>query len=115
MRKGSISPLGGLGVGVVWSFVGDAHVIDQRDQMERPWIGARPPSFYLRGVRSRPRITWNPGEVYSAALGFLPDALSAMTGLDLISFSGRAVPAEEALPQPMLGACRNFFEALPRC
>jgi AraC-like DNA-binding protein len=37
-----------------------------------------------------------------------------MTGLDLSSFAGRAVPAEEALPQPMLAVCRNFFGAVPR-
>jgi hypothetical protein len=35
-------------------------------------------------------------------MSFYPDALSAMTGLDLSSFTGRVVLAEEALPQPML-------------
>jgi AraC-like DNA-binding protein len=37
-----------------------------------------------------------------------------MTGLDLSAFTERAVPAEEALPQPMLEASRNFFDTVPR-
>jgi len=83
--------------------------------MERPWTGARlPTSLFLALPRTHPVITWNPGEVYSIIIGFYPDALSAMTGIDLSSFAGRGVPAEEALSQPMVEACRNFFDAVPR-
>jgi AraC-like DNA-binding protein len=100
---------------VSWMFAGDGHLIDQPDQVERPWTGARAPSrFFFYGAQLRPFITWNPAEVYVISLGFYPDAFSAMTGLDLSLFTGSAVPAEEALPQPMLEACRNFFDSVPR-
>jgi AraC-like DNA-binding protein len=97
---------------VSWRFAGDTHVIDQPGQMERPWTGARVPSFAFAGARLGPNITWNPGEVYAVVVAFSPDALSAMTRLDLSSFSGRVVPAEEALPQPMLEIFCNFFDSV---
>jgi AraC-like DNA-binding protein len=93
--------------------VGDSHLLDQQDQMERPWTAARHHSFFFVGPALRPVITWNPGEVYRIAIGFYPGAFSAMTGLDLSAFTGRTVPAEEALPQPMLEAFRNFFDRVP--
>jgi AraC-like DNA-binding protein len=97
---------------VGWRFAGDTHVIDQPGQMERPWTGARAPNFAFAGARLGPTITWNPGEVYGVNISFYPDALSAMTRLDLSSFSGRIVPGEEALPQPMLEIFCNFFDSV---
>ena len=37
-----------------------------------------------------------------------------MTELDLSPFTGRMVPAEEVLPQPILEPCRNVFDAVRR-
>jgi AraC-like DNA-binding protein len=99
---------------VTWVFAGDWHLIDRPDQMERPWIGARVPALAFSGAQLRPLISWNPGETYAIVVGFYPDAFSAMTGLDLSPFTGRMVPAEEALPQPILEPCRNFLDAVPR-
>jgi AraC-like DNA-binding protein len=45
-------------------------------------------------------------------IAFYPDAFSAMTGLDLSPFTGRTVPAEEVLPQPILELCRTCFDAV---
>lgn len=93
--------------------VGESLSIDQPGQMERPWTGTRQPRFYFAGARLEPRIVWNPGDVYFIHIAFFPDALAAMTGLDLSVFTGRMACAEEALPQPMLGICRTFFDAVP--
>ena len=98
---------------VICTFAGGSHVV-QPDQMEQPWTGARVPHFAFDGARVLPSILWNPGEVYYIGIGFVPDGLSAMTGIDLSSFTGRGALAEEALPQPMLEAFRNFFDAVPR-
>lgn len=96
-------------------FAGDSHTIDHPDQMDRPWTGPRSPScFTFVGAQPGPIVTWNPGEVYGVLIGFYPYALAAMTGLGLSSFAGRVVPAEEALPQPLLAVCRNFFDSVPR-
>jgi AraC-like DNA-binding protein len=99
---------------VAWVFAGDCHLIDRRDQMERPWTGARLHPLAFFGPQLGPLISWNPGETYGITIVFYPDAFSAMTGLDLGPFAGRMVPAEEVLPQPILGPCRNFFDAVRR-
>jgi hypothetical protein len=99
---------------MTWVFAGDWHLIDQPDQMERPWMGARVPALAFSGAQLRPLISWNPGETYAIVVVFYPDAFSAMTGLDLSPFTGRMVPAEEALPQPILEPCRDFSDAVPR-
>lgn len=94
--------------------VGHSHLVARPDHMERPWAGPRLPGFSFRGAQLAPTVLWSPGEVYRIGIGFFPDALAAMTGLDLSSFTGRTLPAAEALPQPLLGICRNFFDAVPR-
>jgi hypothetical protein len=38
---------------VAWTFAGDWHVIDQPDQMERPWTGAWCPNFAFTGATAR--------------------------------------------------------------
>jgi AraC-like DNA-binding protein len=82
--------------------------------MERPWTGTRLSRFGFIGAQLGPRFSWNPGETYCVWIEFYPSALYAMSGLDLSSFTGRFVPAEDALAQPMLEVCRNFFDAVSR-
>jgi AraC-like DNA-binding protein len=97
-----------------WVLAGEFHVIDQPERMERPWTGPKLPSMAFSGAQLRPLITWNPGETHAVVITFYPDAFSAMTGLDLSSFTGRVVPADEALPQSILAPCRDFFDAASR-
>jgi hypothetical protein len=99
---------------VTWVFAGDGHLIDEPDEMERPWTGARMPSLAFFGPQLGPLISWNPGETYVITIAFYPDAFSAMTGLNLSPFTGRMVSAEEVLPRPMLEVCRNFFDDVRR-
>jgi AraC-like DNA-binding protein len=99
---------------VAWLFAGDCHLIDGPDQMERPWTGATLPRLAFFGPQLGPLASWNPGETYAMTIAFYPDALSAMTGLDLSPFAGRMVPAEEVLPQPLLKPCRDLFDAINR-
>jgi AraC-like DNA-binding protein len=95
-------------------FAGDWLLIDRPDQMDHPWSGARLPSLAFAGAQLRPPISWNPGETYAITIAFYPDALSAMTGLDLSPFTGRFVPAEEVLPKSILEPCRVSFDAILR-
>jgi AraC-like DNA-binding protein len=99
---------------VAWVFAGDCHLIDQPDQMQRPWTGARLPDLAFFGPQLGPLVSWNPGKTYAITIVFYPDAFSAMTGLDLSPFTGRMVPAEEVLPQPILAPCRSLFDTVRR-
>ena len=99
---------------VIWRIAGDTHLIDQPDQMTQPWTGAKLPSFYFFGAQHRPTISWNPGEYCYIGIAFVPDMLSAMTGLDLSAFTGRVVAPEQALTPSILEAFRNFFDSVRR-
>lgn len=99
---------------VTWTFAGDCHWIDRPGQIENPWTGAKLPGLAFCGAQPGPIVSWNPGETYSIATAFYPDAFSAMTGLDLSPFTGRMVSAEGVLPQPILQLCQKFYAAVRR-
>jgi AraC-like DNA-binding protein len=99
---------------VIWVFAGDWLLIDQSEQMERPWTGARLPGVAFFGAQLGPLVSWNPGETYAITVAFYPDAFAAMTGLDLSPFTGRMAPAEEVLPRSILDPCRDFFDDVRR-
>ena len=99
---------------VMWVFAGDWHLIDQPEQMERPWTGTRFPRLACFGPQLGPLVSWNPGETYAITIAFYPDAFSAMTGTDLSQFKERMASAEEVLPPSMLELCRDFFDVVQR-
>lgn len=99
---------------ITCTFAGDCHWIDQADQIEHPWRGAKLPSLAFFGAQLGPVVSWNPGETYSLATVFYPDAFSAMTGLDMSPFTGRMVSAEDVLPRPILQLLQNLFDAVER-
>jgi AraC-like DNA-binding protein len=99
---------------VAWTLAGDCHLVDQPDQMQQPWTGPRLPDLAFLGPQLGPLITWNPGEARGITITFYPDALSAMTGLDLSPFARRMGRAEDILPQPILQPCREFFDDVTR-
>lgn len=96
------------------TLAGDCHWIDQADQIEHPWTGAKLASVAFCGPQLGPVVSWNPGETCSIATAFYPDAFSAMTGLDLSPFTGRMVSAEDVLPQPILRLCHEIFTSVAR-
>lgn len=99
---------------VTWTFAGECHWINQPDQIKHPWTGAKLPRLAFCGAQLGPVVSWNPGETCSIATAFYPDAFSAMTGLDLGPFTGRMVPAEDVLPQPVLQRCDDLFASVER-
>jgi hypothetical protein len=54
--------------------------------------------FFLRRGTARAEHHLEPRRGLPFGISFYPDALSAMTKLDLSSFSGRVVPAEDPCP-----------------
>jgi AraC-like DNA-binding protein len=97
-----------------WTFAGDGYLIDRPEQMQRPWIAATMPRLAFSGTWPRPVVSWNSGESHLMTVAFYPDAFVAMTGLDLSPFTGRMVPADEALPRSILDPSHALFDAVER-
>jgi AraC-like DNA-binding protein len=99
---------------VMWKLAGDWHLIEQPDQMERPWTGTGFPDLAYFGPQLGPLVSWNPGETFAVTVAFYPDAISAMAGIDLSRTRRRMAPAEGVLPQPVLALCREVFDVVRR-
>jgi AraC-like DNA-binding protein len=99
---------------ITWVLAGDLHLITQPEHMQRPWTAPKAPRLTASGAQVGPLVSWNPGETFAITLCCYPDAFAAVTGLDLSAFAGRAVPAEEVLPERLLAACRSFHDAVLR-
>lgn len=97
---------------VTWLLEGDCYLVSGAEQLKTPWAGERLPRFAFSGAQLGPLVSWNPGETYAITVAFYPDAFSAMTRLDLSDFTGRMMPAEGALPHPILEICRDAFDAI---
>lgn len=66
-----------------------------------------PDDCVVGGPRLRPHSWWDPGPSHRIAVVFWPDALHALTGLDMQTLADSYVPAASALPsnwQPLLDA-----------
>ncbi len=93
---------------------GDIHLITDPQQMQHPWTAIRLPHFMFSGAQLGPLVSWSAGEMFAITVVFYPDAFSAMSGLDLSSFTGRIVAAKDALPQSIFEPCENFFDVVER-
>ncbi len=96
---------------VTWIFAGDCYLIEKPAHFDQPTTGVRVPEIAFSGAQLGPLASWNSGETLAITMIFYPDAFAAMTGLDLSAFTGRFVAAADVLPEPILGACREFAAA----
>ena len=87
--------------GIFWLMEGSSVVV-RRDGVEVSEASLR---ITLAGPHTVPMVSANPGPAYAFLLGLLPQAMQAMTGLDLATLVNRTLPLEAVLaikkPSPM--------------
>jgi AraC-like DNA-binding protein len=71
-----------------------------------------PGPVVFSGPHSQPFACWNPGPAHMMMLLLMPDALSALTGIDPGDFLNEAVPAHEVLDAHWMGMC-HAVQAAP--
>lgn len=69
------------------------------------------PRVALGGPQTRPRISYNPGPVHAFIVLFFPQALHALTGLDMSRHTDRFVALDTVLDGPWLELSRQVMEA----
>lgn len=80
--------------GISWFFEGEGEVLPTGDADFSP---RRLPRVSFFGPHAHPSVTRNPGPASGMMLMLLPDALHAMTGVDIAAHVDRMVPLAEAL------------------
>ena len=70
-----------------------------------------PGRWVLSGPQTRPRSSWCPGPVHAMMVLMMPDALHALTGLQVSDLIDRFVDASAVLPPDWLGMCRQVQDA----
>jgi AraC-like DNA-binding protein len=63
------------------------------------------------GPFTQPTVSWNPGPMHAFMVLLMPDAVAAMTGVDVGALLDRIVPVEQLLPADWLDLCRAVDEA----
>ncbi|ROZ77056.1 DUF6597 domain-containing transcriptional factor [Ramlibacter sp. WS9] len=69
------------------------------------------PPVALGGPRTRPRVSYNPGPVHVFIVLFFPQALHALTGLDMSQYTDRFVALETVAASPWQALSRQVMEA----
>lgn len=69
-----------------------------------------PGRLVFSGPQTRPLVSRNPGPVHAMMVGFMPDAMSLLTGIDVSDFVNRTVSASDLLSDDWLDMCQRVFE-----
>lgn len=96
---------------IVWYLSGHCEVIQAGFPAEStsPRTSIGPITFC--GPFTHPTISWNPGPMHSMVLLLLPDALSALTGINPGAYLNRCLPAEEVLAPSWMAMCKSVAAA----
>ena len=93
--------------GIFWLMEGSSVVV-RRDGVE---VSEASPRITLAGPHTVPMVSANPGPAYAFLLGLLPQAMQAMTGLDLATLVNRTLPLEAVLQDPWLTWAEQVLHA----
>lgn len=89
---------------ITWVREGRLHLADSKGCVDPTALQ----SIFVTGASSRPLISWSPGSVLAMTVGFYPDALRAMAGVDVAAVSDRIVP----LGQVFTGSFQKVLSAV---
>jgi hypothetical protein len=87
---------------ISWILEGEVHVPGPVPAMPRIALG---------GPQTRPRTSYNPGQVHVFIALFFPQALHALTGIDMSSHVDRFVPLDAVADAPWQGLSKHVMAA----
>lgn len=80
---------------ISWIFEGELHMVTEPvEASEPPSLAPALPRVVLSGPRRRPSASWSPGPVHALSVGFYPDALSRLLGIDRAPLPDQILPLE---------------------
>jgi len=63
------------------------------------------PATVFSGPHGRPTVSLNPGTVYAMSIGFYPEAIQELLGIDISHYRDHILPAEAVFTPPLLHLC----------
>jgi len=91
--------------GITWFIDGSSEVVEPAD------MAAKLPRVVFGGPQTRPSASFNPGPVHAFMLVLFPQAMHALTGIDLSNHANRIVAFEEAFDDEWLALSQQVLAA----
>jgi AraC-like DNA-binding protein len=92
--------------GITWFVEGSSQIVDPEGEHPNPL-----PTVVFGGPHTRPFISYNPGPVHVFMVLFFPQALHALTGIDLSLQTNRITPIESVIDGPWLRLSEQVMAA----
>jgi AraC-like DNA-binding protein len=88
---------------VSWTFEGDLHMVGGETLASAvPCLAPALPRVVLSGPQRKPTASWSPGAVHALSVGFYPEALSSLFGINVARLVDKIVPLEAMICEPLL-------------
>ncbi len=96
---------------ITWFFEGQSEIVNAPANGASCPRSALLPRLAFSGPQRRPTVTRNPAGVHAMMLVLYPDAMSALSGLDVSAYVDRTVAADEVLDDRWQALCAEVFQA----
>jgi AraC-like DNA-binding protein len=95
--------------GVTWFFEGQAHMLDWPSGTDDPASQPPLPPVAFNGPQRQPIVSWNPGPVHAMTLVLYPDAMAALSGMDVSLTRDQILPVDAVFSGPLLALCHAIM------
>lgn len=97
---------------ITWFIEGESlEVQDGTRDHERSPRTPYPARIMFNGPFPRPYVSWSRGPLYAFMVGWMPEAMAALTGIDPAAYVNRVAPAHEVLNPRWMDWCQQVQDA----
>ncbi len=95
--------------GVTWYLEGQATIVDWPSGSDDPTSQPAMAPIVFSGPQRQPTTSWNPGPIHAMIVVFYPDAMAALTGMDVSQTRDQIVPVDTVFDGSLLTLCSDIM------
>lgn len=96
---------------ISWIFDGTLHMVDKPGNDETAVLSHPLPRLVFSGPQHLPSTSWSPGPVHALSVGFYPEALGRLLGINIAAYIGQILPLEHVAKGEFLDTCTVFLDS----
>ncbi len=94
---------------ISWTFSGTFHMVEERGPTVCPTLGPPLPRLLFCGPQSRPSASWATGPTHALIVGFFPEALGRLLGVEVERYLDKVLPLDSVASKEVMEACEAVF------